>query len=90
MKMKKWTILHGNFLPSLPGSGKFVKVSIPPGPFGGGQNVYLQINRTKINVTNINVLQINGVYIYKNLLKYRTKCHLKMLCRSTALYINHC
>jgi hypothetical protein len=39
MKMKKWTILHGNFLPSLPGSGKFVKVSIPPGPFGGGQNV---------------------------------------------------
>ncbi len=31
-----------------------------------------------------------ALYINKNLLKYRTKCHLKMLCRSTALYINHC
>ncbi len=31
-----------------------------------------------------------ALYINKNLLKYRTKCHLKMLCKSTALYINHC
>ena len=31
-----------------------------------------------------------ALYINKNLLKYRTKCHLKMLCRSMALYINHC
>ncbi len=30
------------------------------------------------------------LYINKNLLKYRTKCHQQMLCRSKALYINHC
>jgi hypothetical protein len=53
-------------------------------------SAYLQINQTKINVLNINVLQINGSVHQQNLLKYRTKCHLKMLCRSMALYINHC